>query len=111
MLGGGDYHLDKHGLQKVRTAISSSLEDFSKIIDNKSFKDKFGEIKGDEHKRIPKEFQEAHEKQPLIAKKYFFYRTELDASLLLQSEFMDIVMDYFKVGATFNKFLKVALEN
>ncbi|MHA2090502.1 MAG: DUF2461 domain-containing protein [Candidatus Kariarchaeaceae archaeon] len=110
MLGGGCYHLDKEGLYKIRTNIAESLDDFSEVINDKKFVNKFGEVIGDKNKRLPKEFKEIQEKQPLIANKYFFFRADIDPKILLETDFMDQVMEFYETGRPFNQYLKQALE-
>ena len=46
-LGGGIYMPDSGQLKKIRAAIANRSEEFSSIVDNKSFKRKFGGLEGD----------------------------------------------------------------
>ncbi len=109
MLGGGAYFMEKDSLQKVRNHIMQHASEFKSIIGNPGFVDKFGEIKGDKHKRIPKEYKEFHEEQPLIANKQFYYMAELPPTKVLGDGGVDYVMDYFKAGEELNKFLRTAM--
>ena len=85
-LGGGVHFVDKYGTQALREHIRDELEEFNSLILDKEFKDKFGELTGDKNKRIPKEFQEVYEKQPLVANKNFFYSTNIPSSLMRSEE-------------------------
>jgi uncharacterized protein (TIGR02453 family) len=83
---GGAHGIDKLQLQRIRTAIALDPDSFSNIINQKEFKDKFDEIKGEKYKRVPPEFSEVFEKEPLIANKEFYYMAELDPVLITKPE-------------------------
>ena len=86
---------DKDKLEKVRGAIANNLSDFDSILNGKNFVSKFQGILGDQHKRIPPEFKEAHEKQPLIANKDFFVTANLDPSYITKDNLSEILMEYY----------------
>lgn len=108
-LGGGAYFLDNDALQKVRQEISYNLQEFSQLINNKAFRQNFGEIKGEKAKRLPKEFQEDENIQPLIANKGFYYMQELDANIIFKDNFIETVVDKLKTAKPFNDFLRRAI--
>lgn len=108
-LGGGSYHIDKHGTQAVRTAIMDEPSTVNKIMKNKDFKKLYGEIQGEKNKRIPTEFKEAHETEPLIANKNFFYMTKYDSDMITQQNFIEFVAEHHRVGNMLNEFLKSSL--
>jgi len=68
----GAYRPQPKEVKLIREAIVSDMAGFQAILDNKAFKSKFGEVKGDAHKRIPKEFAAEYEQQPLLIKKAFY---------------------------------------
>ena len=106
----GAYQLDKNQLQAVREAIASDLEGFEKLLKAKAFKEKFGEIYGDEHKRLPKEFQEAAEKQPLLYKKSFYFFAKFEPEMILKDNLADMLMEYYTAGQPLGRFLAEAAE-
>ncbi len=106
---GGVYVLDKEQLINVRSTIASNLETFQAILDDKKFKNRYETIRGEQHKRIPKEFQEAHKSQPLIANKQFYYYTDLPIESILEDNFMDEVMACYMDGIPMRDFLAGAL--
>jgi len=91
----GVHSLNNENLGKIRRTIAENLDQFSSIINDKGFKSTFGEILGDKHKRIPPEFKEAAEKQPLLANKDFYVMVNLRSSLITDSKLPDILMDYY----------------
>ncbi len=111
MCGGGSYFLDKEQLKAIRTEISYETDQFEQLINNSKFKKYFGEIQGDKNIRIPKEFQETHAIQPLVANKLFYYMSDMPVSLITSDKLMSELMKRYKVGYEINKFLKEALSD
>ena len=111
MLFGGSYMLDPTTLQKVRNYIAKNLKDFSAAYNDKNFKEKYGAIQGDKHKRIPEEFQSIAIKEPMIVNKQFYYTAQLNSDLLLKDELPDKLMEYYLASKKLNDFLKKALKS
>jgi uncharacterized protein (DUF2461 family) len=111
MVGSGVYMVDRDDLHRIRTHISNNLEEFGKILEDPHFKDRFGAIKGDAHKRIPKEFQEAHQVQPLIANKAFYYMAELDPKVVTSEDLPEVLMDHYRAAQRMNGFLNEGLKD
>ncbi|MFK8103963.1 MAG: DUF2461 domain-containing protein [Saprospiraceae bacterium] len=109
MIGGGAYFLEKEMLQKVRTHILQNPSVIGKIEKSKAFTEKFGEIKGDKNKRYDKSFMAIADQQPLIANKQFYFMAELDPKLVLEKDFVKMVLSYFKTGKRLNDFIIEAL--
>ena len=107
----GVYGLDKNELQAVREEISENLKEFNSIVSNKNFKETFGEVNGEKNKRIPKEFVEAGEKQPLIFNKQFYIYTTLPAETILEDNLLEQIISKYKVAEPFAKFLEKPIMN
>jgi uncharacterized protein (TIGR02453 family) len=105
---GGAYMIEPATLQNIRNYIAENLADFKSAYSDKNFKEKFGEIEGEKQKRIPPEFKEIAEKEPLILNKQFYYNAELKPDLLLKDELPDVLMEYYMAGKKVNDFLKTA---
>ncbi len=105
----GSHGLDKEKLQNVRMAIKTNLTEFQKLTKSKPFVDTFGTIKGEENKRIPTEFQSTYEKEPLIAKKSFYYVSMLEAKLIISDELVSEIMKIWHVAQPMNQFLNQSL--
>ena len=108
-LYGGCYQLAKENLYNVRKAICDDLAGFDKLINAKAFKSTYGEIRGEKHKRLPKEFQEAAEKQPLIFNKGFYFGSQLPAADLTKDDLLMKVMKNYRAGGKVSGFLEEAL--
>lgn len=101
----GAYEVEKNELQNIRAAIATNLKEFDALINDKNFKKKFGEVRGEKNKRIPKEFEEAAKQQPLIANKQFYYFAQFEPEIILNPELHKIILDHYKVAQPLGKFL------
>ncbi len=111
MIYGGAHSIEKDRLHSIRKYISEHLETFSKLLDDRVFKDKYGRIHGDKNKRIPTEFNEAAEKQPLFFNKAYYYFAKLNVKLILDPNLEDIFMDYYLAAKPMREFLISAVSN
>ena len=107
---GGAYMVEPPTLQVIRTNIVKNLTGFSAAYNDKNFKQKFGTIQGEKHKRVPEEFQSIAVKEPLIANKQFYYQAEIKADIVTKDELPDTLMDYYSAGKKLNDFLIAALK-
>ena len=108
-LFGGAHGIDKGQLQRIRTFIARDIEGFQALINAENFKTKFGKIRGEQHKRIPAAFREAHQKEPLIANKQFYYMSELDPKIITIPRLPDVLMEYWEAGNPVREYLSRAL--
>ena len=108
---GGAYAPDKDQLYTMREYITKNLKEFDKVISEKSFKQAFGEIHGEKNKRIPKEFMDAAEKQPLLYNKGWYYFVKLKPSLIAKDELCDVLMEHYHVSKPIKEFFTKALGN
>jgi len=108
-LGGGAYMLENENIYRVRKAIVKNLDEFAALLKEKTFKQKFGTLQGEQNKVIPAEFKEYVAKQPLVANKQFYYMAELEAETILKKNLPELVMQHYHAGKTMNVFLKHAM--
>lgn len=106
---GGAYMVENATLQNIRNYISKNLQEFSNVYNDKLFAEKFGNIRGEQNKRIPSEFQDVLLKEPLIANKQFYYSAELMPDLIGSAQLPDRLMEYYLAGKKVNEFLQLAL--
>ena len=106
---GGCYGPDKGQLANIRKAIMEDGKSLHKIIDKKSFRDTYGEIRGDKMKRIPKEYQEAAANDSLILNKQFYVVSEQKVSLITSKDLMKQMIKLYKTIKPFNDFLSEAI--
>lgn len=109
MLGGGAYMLENENVYKIRKAIVKNLDAFAALLKDKSFKQKFGTLQGEQNKVLPAEFKEYVAQQPLVANKQFYYMAELEAETILKKNLPELVMQHYHAGKAMNEFLKQAM--
>ncbi len=97
-------------VQLVREAIASDMQGFKAIIENKKFKKLFGQIQGEEHKRVPKEFADLIEEQPLLIKKSYYAFHELEPEVILKKNLVDICMKHFLAAQPLGEFFDAAIK-
>lgn len=102
---GGAHFLDKTQLHNLREHIASHLNEFKKLQNEKKFKKEFDTLLGEQNKRIPKEFKEVLEIEPLIANKQFYFRADLSTKKILSNTLIDSLIKLYAVGKPINQFL------
>lgn len=107
---GGIYMCDKEQLQNTRNYIVSNLSIFKKLIGSADFKSKFGEIRGEKNKVIPKEFKEVAEKEPIIFNKQYYYFGQMKPEIVLKEDLMNQILDYYKTSKPLSEFLSKAMQ-
>jgi len=107
----GAYVVGKESLQRIREAITFDRNSLSNIIDNKTFIEKFNSIRGEQNKRIPKEFQAAAAENPLVANKQFYLMAELSPDWITKDDLADHLMTYYHAARPLNDFLQNAMES
>ncbi len=107
----GAFQPSKEQLHQIRYTITKNPKKLDEIINNESFKEKFSSIKGEQNKRIPKEFQAAVESYPIIANKQFYLMAELSPDWITREDFADELMTYFHAAKPFNDYLLNAMQS
>ena len=107
----GMYKPDKEQLYKIREAIARDLSHFSSLIEDPAFKKSFGVIRGEQNVRIPKEFKEAAEVQPLLFNKQLYYFATIEKATILGDQLPDEVIKYYEISRPLSDFFKEALGN
>ncbi len=111
MLAGGAYQMDKDRLLQTRRYIVANMEEFEAAISNPDFVNRWGEIRGERNKVLPKEFKEAASKQALLFNKSFYYMSEPDASMIDSDDLAEQLMQYYRDSDSMRTFLLNALES
>ena len=110
MVGSGVYMVDREALHRIRSHIAGNPDEFARLLEDPGFKGRYGTIRGDANKRVPKEFQGAYEVQPLIANKQFYYRAKMGPDAIVSDQLTDVLMDHYSAAMGMNGFLTDALE-
>ncbi len=107
---GGIYFFEnKDLLHRVRKFVMNNAARFDKLINDKDFKNLYGNLQGEKHKRVPPEFKEFHEKQPLIANKQFYWIAKFPPKRLQKDDAIDFLLEHFAAARELQKFFTEAL--
>lgn len=106
---GGLYMPSTQQVYQVRQAIAGNLQHFDALLNEKAFKEKYGAVSGEQHKRVPKEFEAAAEQQPILQNKQFYYFSKLPAQTMLDPKLPEIVMEHYFASQNMNAFLAKAI--
>ena len=106
----GSHMLEKDQLNNIRNQIAANLNVFDKLISEKKFTETFGEILGEQNKRIPPEFQEAFKKQPLIANKSFYYFFKQKPESMTKDNLVEELVNKYKTALPLNDFITEGLQ-
>jgi uncharacterized protein (TIGR02453 family) len=109
-IAAGIYRPEKDDLLKIRTHIQQNPERFKAIVENSTFKEKFGEIGGEKLKTSPREFSKDEPMIYYINHKNFFISKAYSDEELLQDSFLHDIQEDFKAMLDFNKFLNEAVD-
>ncbi|MGI9533108.1 DUF2461 domain-containing protein [Lutimonas sp.] len=106
---GGIYMPDSKQVQKLRTYFTEHLSDLKGLIEAPGFMDNFGSIEGEKSKRIPKEFRDVAEVQPLIVNKQWYYFTHQEPEVILSDTLMPSILALENAALPIKRFLTNAL--
>ncbi len=101
---GGVYEIDKDDLLTVREGIAKDVKKFQKAYSDPKFKKVFGEILGDKNKIIPKDLQEAAQKEPLIFNKQWYFYTQFEPETILADNLDELILDCYEAGKPVEQF-------
>lgn len=109
-VAGGKHIPDGPELLKIRTAIADNTAEFLKIVEKKSYRASFGELRGDKLKSAPKGFDPDHKAVEYLKLKEFMAFTELnDDKFLISAEFPKMLVKTMKEMYPLVAFLRMAL--
>ncbi|NAS10950.1 DUF2461 domain-containing protein [Poritiphilus flavus] len=109
-VGGGLFMLQPADLKKVRAEIAENSDRFLQIVEATSFKERLGDLLGENSKRLDKDLMPAAEKNPLIYKKQFYAMASLPLEAHYGSEKLpEIILSHFREIKPLNDFLNNAL--
>jgi len=105
----GSYAPDKEQLLSIRRYIAGDPQNFHDILKETAFFDFYGQVRGEQHKRIPPEFREAVTTAPEIANKQFYFMAQLPAALIPDDKLIEELMQAWRLSLPFNQWLSEAL--
>ncbi len=108
-LGGGIYMPDNDQLKKIRHAIATNANDFLSIVENRSFKKRFGKLEGNRLQRVPQGFEPDHPMAEWLKLKQFFVGVTLPEQKCFSESFLETVADVFEEAVPLVRFLNHAM--
>ncbi len=108
-VGGGLFTVKPPELKLVRTHIANNVDDFLDIVNDKNFKNKLQELKGEVAKRLDKSLLAAADKTSLIFNKQFYAMAEVPLSEYYDSvDLLKVIKEHFEAIRPLNDFLTEA---
>ncbi len=95
-IGCGFWQPDNNDLHRIRKELELDSSNFKKIIDNSSFKNAWGELKGEELKTAPKGFDKEDPNIALIRKKAFLFTHEFTDEEVIDPDFFSDIGKRFR---------------
>jgi|ERR1041384_1186393 uncharacterized protein (TIGR02453 family) len=108
-LGGGMYMPDSNQLKNIRGAISDHQSKFRSIVEDKSFKKKFGGLEGEKLKRNPLGYSADHPMIEWLKYKQFFSGVEWEEKSCYSPRMVGSVVDVYKGLLPLIRFLNEAM--
>jgi len=109
MISGGVYSPQPDVLKKLRDEIYFNSETFKNILNDKAFKEMFGNLWEDKLIRSPKDYDPLFPDIDLLKYKSYSVMRSLDDKEVISEQFIPIVLDACKTMSGFNVFLNHAL--
>lgn len=107
---GGKHLPDGPETLRIRNAIANNTDEFLKVVEKKSFREQFGEMRGDRLKSAPKGFDPDHKAVEYLKLREFMAFKELhDAKTLCSAEFPKYLAGLIKEMYPLVAFLRNAL--
>ncbi|MEM6767564.1 MAG: DUF2461 domain-containing protein [Bacteroidota bacterium] len=110
MMGGGNYMPPSADLKKIRHHIEMEGEVLRELIDDDSFKEYFGELRGEKLKTAPKGYPKDHPDIDLLQHKGFYVMRSFSDEEVLDEELIDQTLETFQAITPLNHFLNAALD-
>tara|TARA_B100001093_G_scaffold208166_1_gene199994 strand:+ start:73 stop:750 length:678 start_codon:yes stop_codon:yes gene_type:complete len=95
-LGVGFWGPNPSDLFRIRKELEVDAFEFRKIINEKSLKEKWGYLLGDEVKTSPKGFNKDHLNIDLIRKKQYIFSKKVTDEEVISFEFLSLIENHFK---------------
>src|SRR5687768_17989833 len=106
----GKHMPDPSELLKVRQSIASNTTEFRKIVEDKKFKSRFGDLDGERLSKPPKGFEANHPAIEYLKLKSFTVSEEFSGKDAISKDYPTMLAESFKAAYPLVVFLRRALE-
>lgn len=109
-VAGGFYHASSENLKKIRAAIDYNGDEFKAILQDKNFKNYYGELMDEDSlKTSPKGFSQDHPHIDLLRMKSFAVMHTFTQKEVIASEFQEELIKAYEILIPFRKYLNEAV--
>lgn len=107
LFGGGVYAPSPEYLTKLRFFLAENSKNFTKTLNEKSFKDFFEGLDDtvDKNKVLPKELKEKAQEFPILFYKRFLFLKKIDAEFILRDDLLEQIIEFYKIAKPVNDLL------
>ncbi len=109
--GGGIWQPEPVILKSIRYEILHFPGEFKKIIGEKSFYERFGQMSGEKLKRPPKDFPKDFEDIELLKYKNYIVGNDIHQDKLTSDGFLPFIIDSFQIMSPFIGFLNRCVDH
>jgi len=109
LIGGGIYMPEPSVLRAVRERMATSPREFRSLVESPRFRKAFGELEGKQLKTMPKGFSADHPAAKYLRFQQFLFGKVFSPKLAASSRFLPTLLDCFKKGMPFIRFLAAAV--
>lgn len=109
LLAGGVWCPTSPMLKKLRRDIYDNMDEFLKIVENKTFKKTFGELEGDMLTRMPQGFPADCSYGEILKHKQFVVSSIKTESFFCSDDWMEKTVEDFRLLQPFNRFLNYTI--
>lgn len=95
-LGGGFWGPNKDDLKQVRMHLAADPSEYLEVIQSSDFRETFGQVRGEQLKTSPKDFDSGHEFIDLLRNKQFLLMIPLKDEDIFKPDLAAYVSDNFK---------------
>jgi len=106
---GGLYMPDAKLLKEVRWYVMENADAFKKAYTNITFVKHYECIRGEQNKRLDKDFIAAAEKEPLLFNKQFYYYEHIPASIYTSDKLEETILESYHAAAPVKEFFRKAV--
>lgn len=111
MIGGGIYQPMPENIQKIRQEIDYNGKKLRSIIEEKSFKEFYGDPYGeDKLKTAPKGYPKDHPDVDLLQLKHYVFMNKVSDSKVTSASFSNDIAKAYEILYPFNQFLQEAIQ-
>ncbi|GAB3649721.1 DUF2461 domain-containing protein [Echinicola sediminis] len=110
-LAGGIWMPPSDVLKKIRQEIDYSGSELEKVVEETSFQQTFGEIKGEKLKTSPRDYPKDHPYADFLRLKSFVVTKPISDGTVLSASFVDNCMKVYHQMGPFHRFLERAIDD